>query len=173
MRLEGGIGRYHSVVGLDVSFGDPIWPAPQPVEVPRILEAEGINPVKVLGYPLAMVIAEKTVTMMQRGEANTLWRDFADVIAISRHHTFTSVEVLAAMEAVADHRKIELSPVAAALEGMPVVAQPKWGRWRGDQANADDLPAYFTEVVAVVAHFIDPLIQGVGLERTWEQTTGT
>lgn len=173
VRLEGSIGRYHSIVGLDVSFGDPIWPAPQQVEVPRLLEAEGINPVKVLGYPLAMVIAEKTVTMMQRGEANTRWRDFADVIAIRRHHTFNSGEVLAAMEAVADHRKIELSPVAAALEGMPVVAQPKWGRWRGDQANANDLPAYFAEVVVEVARFIDPLIHGIGLERNWEPITGT
>ncbi|TFB68212.1 nucleotidyl transferase AbiEii/AbiGii toxin family protein [Cryobacterium glaciale] len=173
VRLEGSIGRYHSVVGLDVSFGDPIWPAPQQVEVPRILEAEGVNPVKVLGYPLAMVIAEKTVTMMQRGEANTRWRDFADVIAISRHHIFTSGEVRAAMDAVADHRKIELSPVAAALAGMPVVGQSKWGRWHGDQANADDLPAYFAEVVAEVAHFIDPLIQGIEPERNWEPITGT
>ena len=115
---------------------------------------------------------EKTVTM-QRGEANTRWRDFANVIAISRHHIFASGGVRAAMNALADDRKIELSPVAATLAGMPVVAQPKWGRWRGDQANADDLPACFTEVVDVVAHFIDPLIQGVGRERTWEQTTGT
>ena len=97
------------------------------VEVLRILEAEGVNPVMDLGYPLAMVIAEKPVTMVHRGEANTRWRDFADVIAISRHHIFTSGGVPAAMNAVADHRKIELSPVAATLTGMPVVAQPKCG----------------------------------------------
>ena len=120
VRLEGGIGRYHSVVGLDVSFGDPIWPEPQQVEVLRILEAEGVNPVKVLGCPMAMVIPEKTVTMMQRGEANTRWRDFADVIAISRHHIIASGGVRAAMNAAAD-RKIELSPVAATLAGMPVI----------------------------------------------------
>ena len=125
MRLEGGIGRYHSVVGLDVSFGDPIWPARQPVEVPRMLLAEGVNPLKVLSYPLVVVISEKTVTMMQGGEANSRWLGFADVIAISRHHIFTSGGVRAAMNAVADHRKIEESPVAATLAGRPVVAQQK------------------------------------------------
>ena len=173
VRLEGGIGRYHSVVGLDVSFGDPIWPAPQQVEVPRILEAEGINPVKVLGYPLAMVIAEKTVTMMQRGEANTRWRDFADVIVISRNHTFTSGGVRSAMDAVAGHRTIELSAVTQTLKGMAVIAQAKWGRWRGDQANADDLPASFADAIAIVGRFIDPLIQGIGSDLEWEPITGT
>lgn len=173
VRHEGSIGRYISVVGLDVSFGDPIWPEPQQVEVPRILEAEGINPVKVLGYPLAMVIAEKTVTMMQRGEANTRWRDFADVITISRHHTFTSGGVRSAMDAVAGHRKTELSAVAQSLEDMAEVAQAKWERWRGDQANADDLPASFADVVAEVSRFIDPLIRGVGLGMEWDPSTGT
>ena len=106
VRLAGNIGRYHSVIGLDVSFGDPIWPAPQQVEVPRLLDGEGVNPVKVLGYPLATVIAERTVTMMQRGEANTRWRHFADIIAISRRHTFTSGAVRSAVDAVGGHRTI-------------------------------------------------------------------
>lgn len=33
----------------------------------------------VRGYPLAMVHAEKIVTALVRGTANTRWRDFADL----------------------------------------------------------------------------------------------
>jgi hypothetical protein len=41
--------------------------APAEVEVPRLLGGE---PVRVLGYPLVMVLAEKIVTMVERGQAN-------------------------------------------------------------------------------------------------------
>lgn len=120
-----------------------------------------------------MVIAEKAVTMIQRGEANTRWRDFADVIAISRHHTFPSGTVRSAMDVVAGHRTVELAVVADALDGTAGIAQAKWDRWRRDQANADDLPAAFADVVAEVGRFIDPLIQGMGAEREWEPRSGS
>jgi len=35
VKLIGLIGRSENVIGLDVSFGDPIWPAPQKIDVPR------------------------------------------------------------------------------------------------------------------------------------------
>jgi hypothetical protein len=53
---------------IDVNIGDPIHPAPTPVSIPRIL---GGDPIRVTGYPIAMVLAEKIVTAIQRGTANT------------------------------------------------------------------------------------------------------
>lgn len=63
--------RFH----VDVNIGDPIWPPPQPVTLPRLLEGQ----IELVGYPLPMVYAEKLVTAIRRGTANTRWRDFADV----------------------------------------------------------------------------------------------
>jgi hypothetical protein len=63
--------RFH----IDVSVGDPVWPAPGSVELPRLLGGS----LRLLGYPLAMVYAEKIATAVQRGQANTRWRDFADI----------------------------------------------------------------------------------------------
>ncbi|MBR7824701.1 nucleotidyl transferase AbiEii/AbiGii toxin family protein [Actinospica sp. MGRD01-02] len=60
---------------IDIDVGDPVWPAPRPVELPRILGGT----LEITGYPLSMVLAEKIVTMMQRGTANTRWRDLVDV----------------------------------------------------------------------------------------------
>ena len=51
------------VFHVDVSVGDPIWPAPKNVYVPRLLGG-GLT---LFGYPLAMVHAEKIVTAVQRG----------------------------------------------------------------------------------------------------------
>lgn len=64
-----------------MNFGDPISLPPERIEVPRIVDI-GLKPVHLLGYPLAMVLAEKIVTAIDRGETNTRWRDFADIYVI-------------------------------------------------------------------------------------------
>ncbi|WP_084074877.1 nucleotidyl transferase AbiEii/AbiGii toxin family protein [Demequina sp. NBRC 110052] len=37
VRLVGHLGRSRVTIGIDVNFGDPIWPAPTVVEVPRLV----------------------------------------------------------------------------------------------------------------------------------------
>jgi hypothetical protein len=68
VRIVGMVGRSVLPVGIDVNFGDPIWPEPTETVLPRLLDL-GQKPVLLLGYPLPMVIAEKTVTAIQRGQA--------------------------------------------------------------------------------------------------------
>ncbi|MGK0434169.1 MAG: putative nucleotidyltransferase component of viral defense system [Planctomycetota bacterium] len=75
---------------VDVNVGDPISPAPIAVSIPRLLGGE---PLKVIGYPIAMVLAEKIVTAIQRGLANTRWRDFADIAQLSRRHALDAADV--------------------------------------------------------------------------------
>ncbi len=67
-------------IHVDVNFGDPIWPAPQATTLPLLLGGE----VELNGYPAHMVLAEKIVTAIDRGAANTRWRDFVDIASISR-----------------------------------------------------------------------------------------
>src|SRR5690625_1664322 len=55
---------------VDVNFGDPIWPGPTLTEVPRLLGGT----MQLVGYPVHMVLAEKIVTALERGELNTRWR---------------------------------------------------------------------------------------------------
>jgi hypothetical protein len=44
------------------------------VELPRLLGGS----LCIRGYSIEMVIAEKLVTALERGTANTRWRDFVD-----------------------------------------------------------------------------------------------
>ena len=80
--LRGKFSR--AVIGIHVvvNFGDPIWPEPQMVGLPRLLAGELI----VRGYPLEMVLAEKIVTAIARGTANTRWRDFVDIYNLVQRH---------------------------------------------------------------------------------------
>ena len=71
-------------VGIDINVGDPVYPAPRLTTVPGLLTRD----VTVLGYPMAAVVAEKAVTAMQRGVANTRWRDWADILTLARRYSF-------------------------------------------------------------------------------------
>jgi hypothetical protein len=51
------------------------------VTVPRLLDEP---PLILRDYPLHMILAEKLVTAVDRGTANTRWRDFADIYLLTR-----------------------------------------------------------------------------------------
>lgn len=157
VRLNGQLGKSRLTVGSDVNFGDPIWPHPTEIVLPRLIET-GREPVRMLGYPLPMVIAKKTVTAIQRGEANTRWRDFDDVLTISRHHEFDATELHAALTSVADHRATPLQPLLPALAAMGELGQARWAAWRRRQAYASTMPEHFDHVLEGVSRLVDPVL---------------
>lgn len=139
---------------VDVNVGDPIWPAPQAVLVPRLLGGD----IALRGYPMAMVLAEKLVTAAQRGTASTRWRDFADVYLITGQHVLQAGEVRAALLEVARHRRTPLISLRFTLAGYSELSQNRWRRWRDRQHLQDRLPAAFAEVLEAVFAFADPLL---------------
>lgn len=60
-------------IKLDISTGDPIRPGPVRIDVPALLDTD--EPITMRGFPITMVLAEKAVTAVERGTANTRWRD--------------------------------------------------------------------------------------------------
>lgn len=149
-RLDRAVFRFH----VDLNFGDPIAPPPVEVEVPRLLGGE---PVRVLGYPLVMVLAEKIVTMVERGQANTRWRDFADVYLLTGRRHVDRVAARAAIAVVAGHRGVEMRTLADLTRSYPVLAQPRWSAWRKKQLLDDVLPELFADVLGAVSAFVDDL----------------
>lgn len=168
----GLVARLHSarlIVKVDVNIGDPIWPAPQDVSIPRLLTDELLL---LRGYPLHMVLAEKLVTAIDRGSANTRWRDFADLYLLTREHLVVGSDLTEATRRVADYRSVELAPLAEALDGLAELGQSKWIAWRAKQDLTDRLPAAFREVTNAVIAFGDPVTSGAIASATWkpEQT---
>jgi hypothetical protein len=169
IKLVGTLGRSRLTIGIDVNFGDPIWPAPQHVEVPRVV-AVGLPPLVMLGYPLHMVLAEKTVTAVDRGTTNTRWRDFADIYTLTGTHFIDAATTRASVETVATYRKVTLKPLFPTLAAMPDQAQPKWRAWRTRVGRVADVPEAFAEVLDAVATFADPLLNGTATGN-WNPTT--
>jgi hypothetical protein len=149
---------------VDVNVGDPIWPAPVAVAVPRL---RGGPAIQLTGYPLHMVHAEKMVTAIQRGIANTRWRDFGDIWTLSRRHQVTADNLTRAIQEVATYRKVTLEPLADILDGYADLAQGRWSAWRR-RSNSDHLPEEFAEVLTAVINFADPVLSGGVSASNWD-----
>jgi predicted nucleotidyltransferase component of viral defense system len=150
----------------DVSVGDPIWPAPAEISLPRLLEQE---PIRLRGYPMEMVLAEKIVTALERGAANTRWRDFADIYVITGRYSIQAAEVRRALQVVADHRRVQFAGLDDALYGYAEIGQPRWAAWRSKLLLTDILPSSFGEVLESLQAFADPILTGTAVDAaTWD-----
>ncbi len=149
---------------VDVSVGDPIWPGPARIELPRLL---GGPPLVVPGLPIAMVLAEKIVTAIQRGTANTRWRDFVDIAALAADHELTSTPLRRSLEIVADHRGTRLESLSSALEGFATIAQPRWAAWRRRLRLEGTTPPAFRDLLDEVIGFADPVLSTTRADAKW------
>jgi hypothetical protein len=149
---------------LDINVGDPITPAPTLINVPRLLDDA---PITMLGYPLTMVFAEKTMTAVERGVANTRWRDFADILLLSRAHDVDGDELIQAVNTVARHRGVAIRTLTDVLDGFADQAQDRWWRWVRKFQLDDRLPERFSEIVESVQAFADPALSGDASGKRW------
>lgn len=165
VRLLARLATAREPFHVDVNVGDPIWPAPAEIALPRLLQAE---PIRLRGYPLEMVLAEKIVTTLQRGQASTRWRDFGDVYQITRHHVFRAGNVRQALRTVANFRGVALSGLGETLDGYAEIGQPRWAPWRAKLQLAGLLPADFGDVLESLREFANPVLTGsVEDAATW------
>ena len=165
VNLNGSLARARFTLHVDVTIGDPVWPAPSTITLPRLLGGQ----IAITGYPLAMVHAEKIVTAVERATANTRWRDFADIYLLSRKHPATGNELIRAINTVAEHRKATLVPLATALHDFPQLAQNRWSAWRRRQ-DLTGTPADFADLLTAVVAFADPAITGDAKDKSWDAT---
>lgn len=149
---------------VDVNVGDPISPPAQTITIPRLL---GGDPIEVIGYPISMVLAEKIVTAIERGVANTRWRDFADLFTLSRKHAVNAAELRCSIQAVADHRHATPTSLTDTLEGLAQIAQPKWAAWLR-RSKQPDVPEELADVLEHIAAFADPLLSGSPPTGRWD-----
>jgi hypothetical protein len=161
--LTGRLSQAKIAFHVDVNVGDPVWPAPEQVELPRLLGGA----ISLRGYPIPMVYAEKLVTAVARGTANTRWRDFGDVYVLSGVHRVTADALRGAISTVAAHRGVDLAPLKAILDGYEAIAQTRYAAWRR-RNRREELPASFADLLSAVIDFADPVLGGQRSQATWQ-----
>jgi len=138
---------------VDVNVGDPVPGGAVPVHYPELL-GEGFT---ICGYPIPVVLAEKIETMIRRADANTRWRDFADVLLLTRIHDLDRDAVRSALEHTAQHRATALEPLTPLLIDLPRRGQIPWARFR-TRNQLDKLLRSFADVLGEVCAFTDPVL---------------
>lgn len=153
---------------VDVNFGDPIWPAPAEAELPLLLGGT----VRLRGYPDHMVLAEKIVTAVDRGDQNTRWRDFVDIAAITYTRQIRYADLRIAIDTVARYRHVDVQPLGPLLQRMPDLGQRKWAVWRRTQHLEATTPEQFNDLLNVCTAFADPVLDSAAQGRVWNPTNG-
>jgi predicted nucleotidyltransferase component of viral defense system len=168
--LRGVLSRAAFQLHVDINVGDPIWPDAKETRLPRLLEGD----LRVRGYSLEMVLAEKIVTAVARGSANTRWRDFVDIHELVRRHDIDGKTLRESVQRVAKHREVELAPLRVMLADYAPLAQRRWLAWLKKQRIESRAPAEFSIVLDLVALFADPVMAAdcplgtwISVERRW------
>lgn len=151
---------------VDVNVGDPICPGPELLEIPRIL---GGAPLRVLGYSIYMVLAEKIATAVDRGRSNTRWRDYGDIWVLIHQHDLDFQVLQKSLKVVMEYRKVNLNVHSLDPIEFGSLGQPKWESWR--RSGFTYLPYSFTEVSMIVWDFIDPLLEPNTENMRWDVST--
>ncbi len=143
---------------LDINFGDPVTPPPQIIDYPTLREEH--PPVRVLGYPLATLIAEKLTTAVDLGETSTRVRDYTDIWVLTRRHDLDADELRTALAATALHRGVRLGPLSDAVGDLASLRRDVYTAYRNRVNDvATQLPEHLDQVLADVISFADPLLR--------------
>lgn len=155
MRAPVTLASWRGKVAWDISTGDPIVPAPQTVRIPRVIG----DPIEVTGYRPETVIAEKGVTILERGKTSTRWRDYIDIVQLPARHTVDGAELRRAAESVANYRGVKLAPISPVMNGYGQVGQDKWAAWRRKEGLGDISEENLDDQMALVAAVLDPVFE--------------
>jgi hypothetical protein len=125
----------------------------------------------VRGYPLEMVLAEKVVTAIARGTANTRWRDFVDIYTLVRRHNIDGQSLRQSLLRVAQFRDVTLTPLKIVLADYAGLAQQRWLAWLKKQRLESRVSTALSIVLDLVFDFADPVIAGEFTDAAWDSAT--
>jgi len=114
IKLLGFLDRSRISMQIDVGFGDVIYPKPEIIDFPVILNMPQPH---LKGYPVESVVSEKLEAIIKLGPLNSRMKDFYDLWLIIHRFKFNRYELAAALEKTFEHRKTVIP------QGKPLFAE--------------------------------------------------
>jgi hypothetical protein len=155
---------------LEVNFGDPVTPAPQQIDLPALRPDH--PPIRILGYPLETVLAEKITTAISLGPANTRVRDYADIYTLTADRDISHSAARDALIATANYRGTDVVALSSVIGDLIELRRGSYDAYRaGLGPDGAALPQEFATVVQAVLAFADRLIDAATPTTTWNGST--
>jgi hypothetical protein len=104
IQFEGYMESTRIPIQIDIGFGDIVTPCAKESQYPNILDFPGP---RIKMYPQETLLAEKILTMIEKGDANSRIKDFYDVWLLFRQKQFSYDVLKLALKRTADARKMK------------------------------------------------------------------
>ena len=128
-------------LSIDISTGDAITPEPIEYDFPSIFDE--FESIKIYGYNVESIIAEKLETILSRGTANTRPRDFYDVYILQKKRRINVKRLHEALNATTKHRETQniLNSAKTVMDEIKISPFLKglWEKYRKQYPYAKDL----------------------------------
>lgn len=153
---------YGSAFGLDVAFAEPLAGEPELFTGRDYLSFAGVEPTKVLIYPIETHIAEKLhAYTLPRERPNSRAKDLPDLALLGTIRVLEAGKLRAAMAQTFEHRRTH--PLPASVPVPPDTWAPVYARMAElDRLRWPTIEAVFSAVQA----FLDPVLSGSA--GSWE-----
>ncbi len=158
IEFEGNLNKAIVHMQIDVGFGDVIFPKPQRLSYPTILD---LPAPQLQGYTIESIIAEKLETMIKRGMTNSRMKDFFDVYTLTKQFSLNSKTLSAAIRGTFQQRGTEIQSSPECFSeafANNFMANTQWSSFihKNQLAVA---PNQFSEVVDQIRQFIMPILE--------------
>lgn len=162
--LKAFLGSARLILRLDIGSEDATTQEPLRAIYPTLLDHPAPE---ILVYPKETFIAEKFEAMIRRGENNTRWWDFSDIVVLARREEFDGNTLFAACACTFREceTRLDRSPLLAPFYSEPTRSE-SWDTYRKTHLAEAELGS-FPEVGEVIITFLLPLFDALAHGTSW------
>ena len=143
-------------------------PGSHPIRLPTILD---FPPAELQGYSRESVIAEKFQAMVYLGMINSRMKDFYDIWLLVTYFDFDGATVARAIRETFRWRQTVIPPEPVALSEPFANDREKQTQWAAfiRRHQFETAPSTLTEATQIIATFLQPVIQALVVEKTFNK----
>lgn len=158
----GYLDRTKIPIGIDIGFGDVIYPDAVKMDFPVILDMEAP---RVNAYSLETLIAEKLEAIIHNGYLNSRYKDFYDIYVLSTNYEFSYEGLRNAVIQTFENRKTQMTMDAAAFSEEFLNDPMHQTRWKSFLKKKKALiQISLSDAMDWIKAFVCPLLEG--MEKT-------
>jgi predicted nucleotidyltransferase component of viral defense system len=154
IRIDAGYDTIVTPLSIDVSTGDVITPTAVQYEFTGIFNSE--KHITLWGYNIETVLAEKTETVLSRGELTTRPRDYYDIYILGSTQKYDIKLFKEALAATAEHRgsTANITDIKEIVEALEESAELKelWRKYQASFSYAKEIA--FKDIMDVIKKLV-------------------
>ncbi|MCP5102793.1 MAG: nucleotidyl transferase AbiEii/AbiGii toxin family protein [bacterium] len=169
LKLTTSLGKAWKILQFDIGFGDSIWPEPNLIELPTLLE---YAPPKLKAYPTETIIAEKFEIMVKKGMMNSRMKDFFDIYSLSSRYNFEGKILQKAIENTLERRQTPITDIPLVFREIFQRDKAKQQQWAGYLRNTriSNINKNFGEIMKRITDFLKPVVISIIEKKKMDQS---